>query len=396
MAKKNACTFKEWVAVTVLILVLGLFSTATAQSISANNSTDQFPLRAFYPSVKTIDTETLLQIYDDAVIIDVRSQFEFDVVRINKAKSLPLSAAGFINALEPERSSHAQIPLIFYCNDPSCARAFRAALLAQSTGYINVFAYDAGVFSLLDVAPEKITLMQTTPAQPARVITPQQYQKAQLDFTAFKERNSLLNAQIIDIRDLYRRDLEPRLEGIRNIPLESFLNAVTNRIWTEKKLLIFDQNGEQTRLLQYFLQANGYPDYAFLQGGVQALNDEEIRQNLTSTSSEVSLNQQRLLQLIQNQRLQPLDIEVIMLLLGSVSFENHVVIERPLALEKLQCTASQLELAATRLQTSGYLLFNQSRETLVFHLNPQLAWKGKMSGELWSSRVKEFDAAAVR
>lgn len=388
--------WKKFTYLTLFTMLGALFFAATTLQAAELNSAQRYPLRAFYPAVKTITTETLLNVYNDAVIIDVRSKFEFDVVHINKAKHLPLSAASFINTLMAERPKQSETPLIIYCNDPSCSRAFRAALLAQSAGYVNVFAYDAGVFSLLTTSPEKITLMGTTPAQTSRVIPPEQYEKVQLDFTAFKERSSLRGAQIIDIRDIYRRDLEPILEGVHNIPLEPFLNAVTNRIWTEKKLLIFDQNGEQTRLLQYFLQANGYPDYAFLRGGIQGLSSDFTRKNKVSINSEVTLNQQRLLQLIQDQRLQSLDFEMIMLLLGSIHFENHAVVDHQQALQKLDCTASQLELATTRLQNNGYLLFNQNRKRQVFHINPQLAWKGKMSGELWSSRVKEFDASASR
>ncbi len=352
-----------------------------------------YPLRPFYPAARTIDTAGLEQSYFESIIIDVRSRFEYEVVRINKAKHVPLGEGDFIAEIKRYRAPVSKIPLIFYCNDPACSRAFRAALLAQAAGYENVHVYDSGVFSLLMAAPEKVSLMGTTPAQPDMVIPDDYYEKVQIDFEEFVKRTSRIGTLIIDIRDIYHRDFEPNLEGVRNIPMESFLKAVTNRIWAEKKLLIFDQNGEQTRWLQYFLQANGYTDYAFLRGGMQGLDLGSQARKVVRASSDISLNQERLLEVTLDNGLEPLDIAAINLIAGSVGFENHAVIEWDQALDVLGCTTEQLRVSAERLRNGGYLLFSQGRETLVFHMDPRLAWKGKMSGDLWTSRVREFEGS---
>ncbi len=376
-------------ALCCLLVALSIASTVTA--------TDEqyFPLRPFYPAVKTIDTNRFLEIYFDAIIIDVRSRFEFDVVHINKAKHAPLSEDDFIASIRRYRSLISETPMVFYCNDPACSSAFRAVLLAQAAGYTNVFVYDAGVFPLLMVAPEKITLMATTPAQPDLVISNEYYKRVRIDFEEFKKRSSRMGTMLIDIRDIYNRVHEPRLKNVRNIPMEPFIKAVTNRIWAEKKLLIFDQNGKKTRWLQYFLQANGYSDYVFLRGGMERLDLRTQAQMVTRTSSEINLNQQRLRELTMDNRLTPLDVELMILLAGTVGFENHAVIKRDRFLELLGCTMEQLDKSAKRLQDGGFLLFGKYRNSLIVHIDPRLAWKGKMSGDLWTDRVREF-AASIR
>lgn len=354
------------------------------------------PLRPFYPTVKTIDTEHFLKIYFDAIIIDVRSRFEFDVIHINKAKHVSLTKGDFIDTIKRYRALVSETPLILYCNDSASASAFRAALLVQSTGYQNVFVYDAGVFPLLTLAPEKITLMATTPAQPDLIIPSNYYEKVRIDFEEFRKRSLRIGTLIIDIRDVYENTQVPRIGGIRHIPMESFLKAVSNRIWAEKKLLIFDRTGEKTQLLQYFLQANGYFDYAFLRGGMEGLDKNTQLRAIHRSGSEVSLNQHSLLQLTLNNRMSPLDSKIINLLLSSITLENHALIRREQLPQLLGCTPEQLKTSAIRLREARLLLFGETRDSFVFHMDPQLVWKGEMSGELWKNRVKEFTASTAK
>ncbi len=375
------------------IVCSGFFFITTAQSAIENHSTDQFPLRAFYPTVKTINTETLLQLYDEAIIIDVRSQFEFDVVQINKAQHIDVSQNEFINNIESYRSKKADTPLIFYSNDPACSRSFRAATSAIAAGYNYVYAYDSGVFTLLKKAPQVVTLMKMTPAQTGRVISKKQVEKSQLGFADFKEQSEARGALVIDIRGKYHRERSPDVKEIRNIPMEALLQGITNRIWAEKKLLIFDQSGDQTQSLQYFLKANGYTDYAFLRGGVQSLDKTTTRPNERIDNEQVSINQNRLLRLLTDQRLNSIDIELILLIISKISFENHSVLNLKWVQEDLTYTIQELQQAAIRLQSCGYLLFDKNRSSLIFHIYPRLAWKGKMSGILWSTRVIEFKAS---
>jgi rhodanese-related sulfurtransferase len=381
---------QKWFCTIACILCLSFFSVSVAQSATKARSGDLFPLRDFYPTVQTMSTETLLQVYDEAIIIDVRSQFEFDVVRINKAAHVDFTQENFLDEISALRSKKSEIPLIFYCNDPSCSRGYRAVMSAESAGYSDVYIYDPGVFSLLKKKPQFVTLMGTTPAQTAQVISKEQYEKAQLDFASFKDQSNGLSALVIDIRDIYGRELLPDLNNVRNIPMEALLQGISHRIWAEKKLLILDHLGDQTQSLQYFLEANGYTDYAFLRGGVQQLDSSETVPDEHDDDEPININQNALLVLSTDSRLLPIDIELMTLIIAKINFENYSVINQEWAKEELPHTIQELQQAAARLQRFGYLLFSESPFSLIFHIDPRLAWKGKMSGILWSNSVSEF------
>lgn len=377
-------------ATCCLLIALSMASPAVA------TDEQDYPLRPFYPAVRTIDTDRFLEIYFDALVIDVRSKFAFDIIHINKAKHVPLAQANFVASIKRYRAQDSNTPIVFYCNDAACSSAFRAAQLTQGAAYGNVYVYDTGVFTLLTAAPEKVTLMATTPAQPDLVIPSDYYNKVRVDFDEFQKRSDRTGALVIDIRDIFDRAYEPRLAGVRNIPVEPFLTAVTNRIWLEKKLLIFDQNGEKTRWLQYFLQANGYSDYVFLHGGMDGLDLTTQARKIIRSNSRISLDQQRLFELTMDSTLNPLDIRMMNLLAASIGFENHAVVNSNQILESLHCTGEQFKTSVERLRRGGYLLFGDMGNVLVFHINPRLAWKGKMSGALWAERISEFDASTGR
>ncbi len=50
-----------------------------------------FPLRAKYPNAPTISVEELNSKYNDVLVVDVRSKFEFDVIHVANAHLLPMS-----------------------------------------------------------------------------------------------------------------------------------------------------------------------------------------------------------------------------------------------------------------------------------------------------------------
>ncbi len=385
---------KLWLVLAgqLLFFMFSLFVPASSPAAKAQN----YPLRSLYPSAQIISTDTLVNSYAEVIIIDVRTAFEFDVVHINKAVNISLVDGGLVAALERYRAPDSTTPLVFYCNDPACSRAFRAALAVQSAGYGNVFVYDAGVFSWVTEAPEKTTLMGSSPAHPEKVISPLLFERHQLDFESFEARTSQLSTLVVDIRDIYHRNYEPRIKGIRSIPLESFLEAVTHRIWAEKKLLIFDQSGEQTRWLQYFLQASGYADYAFLSGGMDSLNISTQAHRVEVDSSEVNLSQQSLLELTMDAGLTEFDKRLVSFLVGYMRFENYSVIDEVQIQDMLDTSSEVIMQAALRLRDKGYLLFSRAGDVLVFHLNPRLAWKGEMEGDLWRGRVREFDVSVRR
>ena len=195
---------------------------------------EDFPLRPYYPDVPFIGTSELLDVYDQAVVVDIRSSFEYDVARINKAILLPLTDKDFAEKLEKLRGKTEEEPLVFYCNGHSCAKSYQAAQLAVSLGFKEVYTFDGGIFDWITAAPDKSTLMDETPARTDRIITTGEFKNHQLTFEEFAQAAKLPNTVVIDIRDPFQRNTVPRIAGIRNIPLDPLLDLVTSRIWTEK------------------------------------------------------------------------------------------------------------------------------------------------------------------
>jgi len=392
--KKAGRTISPRTVCLLLTICCFFFTVLNPTPGIAKELSKKFYLRSFYPNVKTIDTNDFLSKYFDSIIIDVRSRFEFDIIHFTKAKHIAIST-NVVPALQRIRRQNAETPLIFYCNDSTDTRAFRATQQLLAAGYKNIYTFDTGVFPFLQVDSSKIVLMATTPAQPDLVIPEEDFNNTRIDYQQFRKKSLKRSTLVIDIRRTALRQFIPQLKGIKNIPLESLLDVIKNRIWSEKKLLFFDQNGAQTAWLQYFLQASGYTNYYFLRGGVSNLNREQIRQ-IHSRGNKISINQEKIKELSLDNTFHEIDIRLINILLGSITTENHASIEFEHLTTVLQCTPELVIQSIKRLSNKGTLHFGLIENMLICELNPKLAWKGKMTGTLWRSRIREFEASEIK
>jgi len=375
-------------------LALAIIAVAILGMAGSGLTNDAFPLRPYYPEVPFIGTDKLLDTYDEAIIVDIRSSFEYDVAHINKAALVPLTDKNFPEKLEKLRGKEAEELLVFYCNGHSCAKSYQAAQLSLSLGFENVFAYDGGIFDWISAAPEKATLMGETPARTNRIINIEEFKRHQMGFEELVEEAQLPNTMVIDIRDPFQRDKAPRINGIRNIPLDPLLDLVTSRIWTEKRLIFFDAVGKQVRWLQYFLESYGYYDYAFLEGGMRAIiNDETKVKPVIETDRTINSNQMMLLKLTADQNLDNSDRKVVSYLLANIKFNNYVVIDLKVTDKAIGVSAPMLLKSVKKLSQLRYSTHSVMQNTLIVQVDPRLAWKGEQSGKLWSSKVKEFETA---
>lgn len=352
----------------------------------------EFPLRPYYPEVPVISTDELVADYDDAIIVDIRSQFEYDVARINKAVLLPIAESNYAAKLGGLRAKDATTPIAFYCNGHTCAKSYQATQKAISLGFVNVYAYDGGIFDWIEAAPELATLMNETPARQDRIITSDEFNLRLLDYQAFGEASKHRDAVVVDIRDPFQRVVVPRLKGVRNIPLDSLLELVVSRIWTEKKLLFFDAVGKQVRWLQYFLESNGYHDYAFLKGGVRAVaeNKADVRPVL-SDERFVTTNQDALLAVLRDSRINNDERAVLTYLIANVKFNNYIVVDIETATTTLGMNRAALEKVVRHLTVLKYIAHSILQDSLVVQIDPRLAWKGEVRGKTWKDKLSEFE-----
>lgn len=236
----------------------------------ASAEEEGFPHRAEFPDVPYLSTEELASGYDDVITVDVRSQTEFDVVHILKARHAPIANTSFGSLLEGFRGKTAPQKIAFYCNGHTCKKSYEAAQQAMALGFQNVYAYDAGIFDWIAAYPDKAVLLGETPVPQEKIISEEAFHAKTLSVEEFTKRAKDPNVILVDIREPFQRDVVPALPQIRNIPLDRLIGLLKDGEFKDKDLLIFDAVGKQVNWLQYHLEDQGYKNYFFLRKGVAA------------------------------------------------------------------------------------------------------------------------------
>lgn len=77
-----------------------------------------YPLRAKFPDATPISTEELKKLVETGkpVIVDVRSEFEFNTLHINNALNIPISGLDYAKKFEAVKPKDESVPVVFYCN----------------------------------------------------------------------------------------------------------------------------------------------------------------------------------------------------------------------------------------------------------------------------------------
>ena len=243
-----------------LLTCLLFFSTVSAG--------EGFPLREKYKGVPYIEIGDLHKEYDDVIIVDVRSKFEFDIVKINNSINILVSKATFLKEIEKLRPRDGSKKMVFYCNGHTCKKSYQATEKATKAGFKNVYAYDAGVFDWIKAYGDKGSLLGESPVDASKILSKDALAVKSLDWTKFKAAAAEAGVMIIDVRDPIQREKKLGLKGTKNIPLDRVKNLVKAKKFQDKKLLIFDAVGKQVKWLHYYMEENGYKNYYFLTKGV--------------------------------------------------------------------------------------------------------------------------------
>ena len=85
---------------TIQILLVAYISTSSSFAFSANEG---FPGREKYPNVKFIELADLYKTKarGEVVIVDARSNYEFETLRIKGAINIPVASKSFENDVAP-------------------------------------------------------------------------------------------------------------------------------------------------------------------------------------------------------------------------------------------------------------------------------------------------------
>lgn len=238
---------------------------------------DEFPGRALYPDVPVIELKELHQRLADVVVVDVRSSYEFETLRIKNAINIPLSSKTFIAQMRKLRAAD-QRPIVVYCNGKTCMKSYKAVSKCAVSNIDNVQAYDAGILDWASTYPRQAELLGRSPVDPRKLISKAEFKKHLLSPEAYGTKVASTSAIVLDVRDRFQREALSIFVGReRRAHLDN--KKVLERYITKAKrenrpLLVHDAAGKQVRWLQYYLKDQGLRDYYFMEGGIAAYFDQ--------------------------------------------------------------------------------------------------------------------------
>lgn len=241
-------------------------------------ASDAFPLRAKYIDVVILETANLDKRFNEVVVVDVRTQYEYDTLRIKDAALIPVTDRNFVDQVRKLRESTPK-PIVFYCNGKTCAKSYDAVLYAMSARIPNVFCYDAGIDDWARAHPERTELLGKSPIKVEDLITHDKFKIHLLDPKAFEAKIGTASI-VLDVRDRAQRDsllFPSRGEQRASLEDKDKLDPIIERAKKEKKtLLVYDQVGKQVQWFQYYLESKGLKDYFFMKGGAQGYFDATL------------------------------------------------------------------------------------------------------------------------
>jgi predicted sulfurtransferase len=259
-------------------LVLGIFMLMITQQSFAEDaidSTKEFPGRDLYPEVPFIELEDLYQKLkrNEVTVVDVRSQYEYDTLRIAGAINIPLASNTFAADMRKLRMADNK-PIVVYCNGKTCMKSYKAVHKCDVEKIDNVVAYDAGIMDFAKSFPKDALLLGKTLNDPKKLISKDDFKKHLLTPEKFGERLADTSDIVLDVRDRFQREgisifvgREFRVSIDDTKRLDRYIDKALKE---NKALLIYDAAGKQVQWLQYYLEDKGLKSYYFMAGGISA------------------------------------------------------------------------------------------------------------------------------
>ncbi len=291
------CTKSIMAVIVGLLTVVVSFNTSYAApdtkpqspAAAAPDKAAEFPLRPQYIDVPIIETAEFDKKYNQVFIVDVRSPYEYETLRVKDAVLIPVTDKNFAAKVRELREKSAEKPIVFYCNGKTCRKSYDAVLKAKAariTG--SLYCYDAGVADWARAHPEKATLLGRSPVNVEDVITEAKFKARLLEPKAFEAKVGL-NTVVLDVRDRAQRDTQlfPFKELRAQLEEKDKIDSIIDQAKREKKtLLVYDAVGKQVDWFQYYLENKGVSGYYFMKGGAQGYSDAKYGKVSFGTKKE--------------------------------------------------------------------------------------------------------------
>lgn len=240
-------------------------------------SVSEFPGRLIYSTIPYIELGDFYKRRDEVVIVDVRSAYEYNTLKINSAINIPLASKGFTEEMQALRREDKRT-IVVYCNGKTCMKSYKAARKAARENIDNVVVFDAGVFDWAKNYPNHATLLGKTLKDPKKLISSEQFAKHLITPDSFGDRVANGKTIVLDVRDRFQREGLSLFVGREyrvNLDDNNRLRHLVNKARRNgKTLLVYDAAGKQVRWLQYHLKNIGVKNYYFMKGGVRAYFDD--------------------------------------------------------------------------------------------------------------------------
>jgi len=238
----------------------------------------EFPGRDRYPGVKYIEIEDLYNQRNNVVIIDARSHYEYETLRIKNAKFVPvtLTPSKFEVAIRKIVNDSPGKKLVFYCNGHTCMKSYKAA--ARATTYLkldNIYSFDAGIFDWARKYPREAFLLGKELDDVSKLKSKAEFKKHLMPAEKFIK-TADDTVMVLDIRDRLERDGFYIFSGYEESislsdkdrkKLDDFMKNVLK---SHKTLYVYDMVGKQVRWFQYYIESKGIKNYYFMEGGGEA------------------------------------------------------------------------------------------------------------------------------
>ena len=256
------------------LLLLGVFLSISTVSAAEQN----FPGRNKFPNIPVYEITELKDAMDRVVIVDSRSQYEFETLRIKGAKNIPVASDTFEADLAKLRASTDK-PIVFYCNGRTCFKSYIATKKANDAGIKNTFAFDAGIFEWANAYPQQAVLLNQSPVKVSDLISSAVYKARLLHPDQFSEKATAHNhkSMVLDVRDKYQRAGVGFFPGKeRWVSLDQkdrIIRYIQKAKQQNKTLYVYDEVGKQVRWLQYELEKAGLKNYYFMDKGASGYYD---------------------------------------------------------------------------------------------------------------------------
>ncbi len=256
-------------ATSLLIATGCIASLLLPLSAGANH----YPLREVYKDIGIIQLADLARDFSMYTLIDVRTPLEYEVMHIKGAHNIEYPSTKFgkeIKALFNQEKK----PMVFYAGGAQCMEPYLATQTAHEVFGINrTYTFDGGIIEWLPAQAPMTMVDGRLPADPASIITDANYRDHMLAPMEF-ERKIATDATLLDVRTYHEREGVGLFFGHEQwVPMDRYtklLQVLKTAKQDGKALLIFDDHGHRTRMLQYTLRKLEIKDFYFMEGGAKA------------------------------------------------------------------------------------------------------------------------------